>query len=151
MISRRRFTAGVAIALTPLGARASAQEYKAQQAGKMYRIGFLQTVPDTPRTNFLEVFRQGLRDLGYAEGQNIVIEYRMSQEPKDNPGLLADLIGRRIDLLVTWSTPALVAAKQAVCGEQRAHQGEHQSDGNANINGHGTLNRTRCSTRSATQ
>ena len=51
--------------------------------------------------------------MGYVEGQNIVIEYRMSREPKDNPGLLADLIGRRIDLLVTWSTPALVAAKQA--------------------------------------
>ena len=43
MISRRRFTAGVAIALTPLGARASAQEYKAQQIGKTWRVGILAT------------------------------------------------------------------------------------------------------------
>jgi putative ABC transport system substrate-binding protein len=107
-MDRRRFL------LTSLaGALASPLGAEAQPAGKMYRIGFLQTVPDTPATNFLEVFRHGLRDLGYVAGQNIVIEYRMSQEPKDNPGLLADLIGRRIDLLVTWSTPALVAAKQA--------------------------------------
>ena len=107
-MDRRRFL------LTSLGgALARPLDVEAQQTGKMYRIGFLQTVPDTPRTNFLEVFRQGLRDLGYVEGQNIVIEHRVSREPKDNPGLLADLIGRRIDLLVTWTTPALVAAKQA--------------------------------------
>jgi putative ABC transport system substrate-binding protein len=106
-VRRRRFllTSLAGALAAPLGAEA--------QAGKIYRIGFLQTVPDTPRTNFLEVFRQGLRDLGYVEGQNIVIEHRVSREPKDNPGLLADLIGRRIDLLVTWTTPALVAAKQA--------------------------------------
>ena len=47
MISRRRFTAGVAIALTPLGARASAQEYKAQQSGKVYRIGQVGLFPMT--------------------------------------------------------------------------------------------------------
>jgi hypothetical protein len=107
-MDRRRFllTSLAGALAAPLGA-------EAQQAGKMYRIGFLQTVPDTPRTKLLEVFRQGLRDLGYVEGQNIVIEHRVSREPKDNPGLLADLIGRRIDLLVTWTTPALVAAKQA--------------------------------------
>jgi putative tryptophan/tyrosine transport system substrate-binding protein len=108
MMDRRRFL------LTSLaGALVAPLAAEAQQAGKMYRIGFLQTSLDTPRTNNLEVFRQGLRDLGYVAGQNIVIEYRMSQEPKDNPDLLADLIGRRIDLLVTWSTPALVAAKRA--------------------------------------
>jgi putative tryptophan/tyrosine transport system substrate-binding protein len=107
-MDRRRFllTSLAGTVAVPLAAGA-------QQAGKMYRIGFLQTTPNTVALTHLEVFRQGLRALGYVEGQNIVIEYRMSQEPKDNPGLLADLIGRRIDLLVTWSTPALVAAKQA--------------------------------------
>ena len=50
---------------------------------------------------------------GYVEGQNIVIEHRLSKTPKDNPALLADLLGRKIDILVTWTTPALVAAKKA--------------------------------------
>jgi len=54
-----------------------------------------------------------LRDHGYVEGQNIVIEHRVSQAPKENPALVADLLGRKIDILVTWTTPALVAAKTA--------------------------------------
>src|SRR5262249_13230533 len=73
MISRRRFTTGVVIALTPLGATASAQEYKAQQAGrKVPRVGFLlpggSSAPISLRLT--EAFRQGLRDHGYAEGEN---------------------------------------------------------------------------------
>ena len=114
VISRRRFITGVVLALTPLGATTSAQEYKAQQAGgKVYRIGFLQVAPNTPTINYTETFRQGLREHGYVEGQNIVIEHRLSKTPKDNPALLADLLGRKIDILVTWTTPALVAAKKA--------------------------------------
>ena len=54
-----------------------------------------------------------MRDNGYVEGQNIVIELRMSTAPKENPAFLADLLGRKIDVLITWSTPALVAAKKA--------------------------------------
>jgi putative ABC transport system substrate-binding protein len=79
----------------------------------VYRIGFLQTTPNTPAINYTEEVRQGLRDHGYVEGQNIVIEHRMSSAPKENPALLADLLGRNIDVLVTYSTPALVAAKKA--------------------------------------
>jgi putative tryptophan/tyrosine transport system substrate-binding protein len=60
-----------------------------------------------------EAVRQGLRDHGYVEGQNIVIEHRVSETPKDNPALVAELLGRKIDILVTWTTPALVAAKKA--------------------------------------
>jgi ABC-type uncharacterized transport system substrate-binding protein len=60
-----------------------------------------------------EAVRQGLRDHGYVEGRNIVIEHRVSETPTDNPALVADLLGRKIDLLVTWTTPALVAAKKA--------------------------------------
>jgi putative tryptophan/tyrosine transport system substrate-binding protein len=63
--------------------------------------------------NYMEAVRQGLRDYGYIEGRNIVIEHRVSTAPKDNPALLADLVGRKIDVLVTWTTPALVAAKKA--------------------------------------
>ena len=54
-----------------------------------------------------------MRDHGYVEGQNIVIEHRVSKTPTDSPALVADLLGRKIDILVTWTTPALVAAKKA--------------------------------------
>jgi ABC-type uncharacterized transport system substrate-binding protein len=79
----------------------------------VYRLGLLQPIPKTPTVNYTEAVRQGLRDHGYFEGQNLVIEHRMSSAPKENPALLADLLGRKIDILVTWSTPALVAAKKA--------------------------------------
>jgi putative ABC transport system substrate-binding protein len=51
-------------------------------------------------------FRQGLRDHGYIEGQNIVIEHRISSAPNEQPALLADLIERKVDVIFTWSTPA---------------------------------------------
>jgi putative tryptophan/tyrosine transport system substrate-binding protein len=102
---------GLAVVLTvsllaPLAA-------EAQTAGKVYRIGFLQGAPNTPAINYTETFRQGLRDHGCVEGQNIVIEHRLSKTPQDNPAILADLLDRKIDILVTWTTPALVAAKKA--------------------------------------
>jgi len=97
----------VGLTLVSLGAEAQ------PAGGKVYRIGFLQAEPNTPALNYTETFRQGLRDHGYVEGQNIVIEHRVSRTPKDNPALLADLLGRKIDILVTWTTPALVAAKKA--------------------------------------
>ena len=86
---------------------------QAQQATKVYRLGVLQTTLDSPAINYMEVLRQGLRDHGYVEGQNIVIEHRLPRTPNDHPFLLADLLGRKIDVLVTWSTPALRAAKKA--------------------------------------
>jgi len=104
---------GLAVVLA-LSLSLAALDAEAQPAGgKVYRIGFLQAAPNTPALNYTETFRQGLRDHGYVEGQNIVIEHRVSRTPKDNPALLADLLGRKIDILVTWTTPALVAAKKA--------------------------------------
>jgi len=104
---------GLAVVLA-LSLALAALAAEAQPAGgKVYRIGFLQAAPNTPALNYTETFRQGLRDHGYVEGQNIVIEHRVSRTPKDNPALLADLLGRKIDILVTWTTPALVAAKKA--------------------------------------
>jgi ABC-type uncharacterized transport system substrate-binding protein len=85
---------------------------EAQQAGKVYRIGVLQPAPRVP-PGYLEAFRQGLRDHGHGEGQNIVIEHRISSAPNEHPALLTDLVGQKVDVLVTWSTPALVAAKKA--------------------------------------
>jgi putative tryptophan/tyrosine transport system substrate-binding protein len=83
---------------------------EAQQAGKIYRVGFLGDVP-----SFLdEAFRQGLRELGYVEGQNIAIEYRAAQWKYERlPGLAAELVRLKVDVIVTASPPATEAAKQA--------------------------------------
>jgi ABC-type sugar transport system substrate-binding protein len=102
---------GAVLFLVCLVAAPSAAE--AQGAAKVYRLGILQPSPNSPAVNYTEALRQGLRDHGYVEGQNIVIELRRSRAPKENPALLADLLGRKIDILVTWTTPALVTAKKA--------------------------------------
>ena len=92
MISRRRFTTGLVIALTPLGSTASAQEYKAQQGVKVYRIGFLSLASASDYAALLQAFRQGLRDLGYEEGKNILIEYRWAEGRDERlPALAAEL------------------------------------------------------------
>ena len=107
-MDRRRFL------LTSLaGAFAAPLAAGAQQAGRVWRIGVLQVGSNTPAIDYMEAVRQGLRDHGYVEGQNIVIEHRLSQAPKENPVLVADLLRRKVDILVTWTTPALVAAKKA--------------------------------------
>jgi putative tryptophan/tyrosine transport system substrate-binding protein len=103
-MDRRRFllTSLAGVLAAPLAAGA-------QGTGKVYRVGVLSPVDDSQ----WETFRQGLRDHGYVEGQTIVIEYRMSGAPNEHPALLAELLGRKIDVLFTWTTPALVAAKKA--------------------------------------
>jgi putative tryptophan/tyrosine transport system substrate-binding protein len=101
------------VALLTLALLAAPLPTEAQPAGKLYRIGFLQPQPSTPTFNAMEELRQGLRDQGYVEGQNIVIEHRMSSALKDHPALLADFVGRKLDVIVTWTTPALVAARKA--------------------------------------
>jgi putative ABC transport system substrate-binding protein len=106
-VNRRTLLTGMIALLTvPLAT-------EAQQAAKVYRVGVLQTIPNTEAMNYMEAVRRGLRDHGYIEGRNIAIEHRMSAAPKENPALLADLLNREIDILITWTTPALVAAKKA--------------------------------------
>ena len=82
-----------------------------QPAVKVYRIGLLATGADrsSPRVSL----RQGLRDLGYAEGTNLVIEERSSENYDALPALAADLVRRKVDLIVTYGTPGCLAAKQA--------------------------------------
>jgi putative ABC transport system substrate-binding protein len=80
--------------VTPLAAVA--------QSAKVPRIGFLSAIPVTERSEAVEACRQGLRDLGYVEGQNLTIEYRSAEGKYDRlPGLAAELVREQVDLIVT--------------------------------------------------
>jgi putative ABC transport system substrate-binding protein len=87
---------------------------EAQQPKKIARVGYLaavSTAADAPR---LEAFRQGLLDLGYIEGQNLIIEYRHEGSDFERlPELAAELLGHKPDVLVTVTTNAAQAAKKA--------------------------------------
>jgi len=91
-----------------LGAYAAAQEPR-----KIPRVGYLAAVSASADAPRLEAFRRGLRELGYVEGQNILIEYRHeSTDFKRLPGLAAELINMDIDVLVAVTTNAALAAKK---------------------------------------
>jgi putative ABC transport system substrate-binding protein len=107
-MERREFIAGIggAAIAWPLAARAQ------QLAGRVYRVGYLGTGADNPR--ILQFFRDGLRELGWVEGQNIVIEYRYGEGRSDAlSGLANQLIGLGVDVIVASPTPAALAAKNA--------------------------------------
>jgi len=97
----------VAIISTPLAA-------EAQQTGKVWRIGVLETTSVALNAANLEAFRQGLRELGYVERQNYAIEYRSADgRPERFPDLAAELVRLKVDLILTRGTPAALAAKSA--------------------------------------
>jgi len=86
----------------------------AQQTGKVPRIGFLSTTSASNIANNLEAFRQGLRESGYIEGKNIIIEYRWAEGKLDRlPELAAELVSLGVDIIVTGGTPPVLAAKKA--------------------------------------
>src|SRR5713226_7874548 len=86
---------------------------EAQQAAKIARIGYLSgDLAASPHTH--EAFRQGLRDLGYVEGRNVVIEYRSAEGKLERlPALAAELVALKVDVIVAASTAAALAAKHA--------------------------------------
>jgi putative ABC transport system substrate-binding protein len=86
----------------------------AQQPKKVPRIGYLTSNTSYAELPRLDAFRQGLRDLGHIEGQNIVIEHRHAEGKFDRlPGFAAELVGLKVDVLVGVTTNAVVAAKNA--------------------------------------
>jgi putative ABC transport system substrate-binding protein len=91
---------------TPLGGRA-------QQVGKVPRVGYL-FYGSPGRWGEIDAFRQGLRELGYIEGQNIAVEYRFANgQIKRYPALAAELVRVNVDVIVAPATPQALAAKQA--------------------------------------
>ncbi len=102
-------TVALGLLLAPLAARG-------QQAGKVFRIGILGTSPPTTPevSRNYEAFFQGLRELGYVEGQNIIVERRYSEGRQELlPDLAAELVRLKVDVIVAAGTPTPVAAKRA--------------------------------------
>jgi putative tryptophan/tyrosine transport system substrate-binding protein len=99
--------------LLPVLLLASFNLAQGQQPAKIPRIGYLHSgLAATPPTS-LKALRQGLRDLGYIEGQSITIEYRFAEyKPERLPELASELVGLKVDLIVTSQTPSVQAIQK---------------------------------------
>ena len=109
MMDRRTFVvAATAIAVAPGAA-------VAQQAGKSYRIGWLDLgAPPSATLPSLEAFRRGLSELGWIEGRNFSVETRYADDDTARlAAVTAELVAMRVDAIVTITTPAALAAKKA--------------------------------------
>jgi putative tryptophan/tyrosine transport system substrate-binding protein len=104
-MTRRKFIVGVGVVVAwPMALRA--------QATRIYRVGYLSTGTSNPR--ILRFFQDGLRELGWHEGQNIISEYRYAEGRADAlPDLANELIGLKVDVIVASPTPATLAARNA--------------------------------------
>ncbi len=108
-MDRREFIGTLAggIVVAPLAA-------EAQQAGKVYRVGMLETRSTTLNAANIDAFRQGMRELGYKEGQNLEIVYRSSDGRDERfSDLAGELVRLKVDLILTRGTPAALAARSA--------------------------------------
>ncbi len=109
MVDRRRVVGALACGLLGFSVEA-----RARRSERLWRIGYLDqgaAVRDSP---YLDAFREGLRDLGWIEGEDVQIEERFADGYTDKlPALAAELVAAKVDVIVTWSTPAALAAKSA--------------------------------------
>ena len=106
--------AGWASALVAVILFAVAVIVEAQQPAGIPRIGFLSTVSGSVFSARVEAFRQRLRELGYVEGKNILIEYRYAEGKEERlPDLVAELVRLKVDIIVTIGPGPTLAAKKA--------------------------------------
>lgn len=104
--------------LVALGASTLAAPFAAfaQPQGKVWRVGFLHTRrrPVSLDTDFLGAFPQGMHELGYVEGKNLVIEWRFADSQYERlPGLAAELVRLKVDVIVAAGPPVIIAAQKA--------------------------------------
>ena len=108
-MDRRTFLAGTGGVLL-----AGPRAVEAQRAPKVWRIGFLGTRTAADTAPLIDAFREGLRELGWTESQNIVIEFRFGDGKLDRlPNLASDLVQLKSDVIVAQNTPGVAAAKNA--------------------------------------
>jgi putative ABC transport system substrate-binding protein len=109
MMDRRRF-----LLMSLAGALAVPRATEAQTAERVYRLGFLGQTSAADLGRQTAALRQGLRALGYEEGRNLVIEYRWAERKLDRlPTLATELVGLKVDIIVTHGSAGSRAAKQA--------------------------------------
>jgi ABC-type uncharacterized transport system substrate-binding protein len=107
-VKRRAFITGAAVVLF------AAQLAGAQQAEKMYRIGFLALTPIPPDAALPASFRNALQQLGYGEGKNVTYVGRWAEVKRERlPALAAEIVALKVDVIVTLGSPATAAAKEA--------------------------------------
>src|SRR5712691_6260777 len=96
-----RRNAGLVLLLGPLAFGAAPLAVVAQQAGKVHRVGYLSTPTRDSVKYVLEAFLRTLRELGWVEGQNLIIEYRWAEGKVERlPELAAELVRRKVDVIV---------------------------------------------------
>ena len=93
---------------------ATARAADAQPGGEIHRIGYLGGSSAPTSARFVDAFRQGLRELGWVEGQNVIINYRFADGRLDRlPELAAELVRLKVDVIVAGPSPPAVAARRA--------------------------------------
>ena len=112
--SRREFLRAATVAGTAGFLGLGSEAAQAQQPARIHRIGILNPTSGSVFPARVEAFRQRLRQLGYVEGKNILIEYRYAEGKRGRlPDLVAELVRLKVDVIVTVGAPAAQAAKKA--------------------------------------
>src|SRR5438132_13689290 len=112
-MNRRDFVLAV-FARLALGVAAAPLAAEAQQAGKVYRIGYLSTPTRQSVEHGLQAFLRKLRELGWVEGQNLIIEYRWAEGNVERlPYIAAELVRHNVDVIVASAGSAALAAMNA--------------------------------------